>query len=702
MNARQLFIGVDIGGTFTDVVLAEEPAHHLYSAKALTTTAHPEEAVVAAIMEVLDAAGCVASDTSRIVHATTLATNLVLERKGARVAHVATKGYRELVQLQQLGQGGDLLGDERLEEATLPPLVPRHMIEEVRERLDWKGEVIEPLDEADAERAIEALAALAPESVSVCLLHSYANPDHERRLAEMIALRLPNAYVTLSSDVWPDIGEDERASTTIVSAYVGPVMARYLRALDDRLAHLGFTCPLQVMQSAGSVMPAHISARKAVYSIESGPAAGVIRAAELARRTGRPNLLSFDMGGTTAKVGLIRDYQPAITNRFQVGGSLSAGSQKMGETIRIPVIDLAEIGAGGGSIASVDDGGFLQVGPHSAGARPGPACYGLGSELPTVTDANVVLGYINPEYFLGGKMRIYPELSREAIDKHVAGKLGLDVVAAAQGVYQLANVHMGSAIRALTVLRGIDPREFAVTAFGGAGPLHIAKVAEQFDISTIIVPPSPGVASAYGLLTTDIAYDFVTAGNIMAGPEGAGEIQRAFETMEARGRSDLRSEGLSDENISLDRTANMHFVYQPGQLTVPFPSGPVTDTAIREVEDRFRDLYFEVYGVRPEDPAVFVSFASRAVGVVSKPDMAVVPHGDGHPERAIKGSRQAYFADAGGFSPTPVYDRSALTPGDHLHGPCIVEEPDSTVVCPPTSVLTIDAQLNLVMVSSEK
>jgi N-methylhydantoinase A len=421
---------------------------------------------------------------------------------------------------------------------------------------------------------------------------------------------------------------------------------------------------------------------------------------EVARRLGRPNLLSFDMGGTTAKVGQIRDWKPAITSSFNLGSSVSAGHHGEGETIRIPVIDLAEVGSGGGSIAWVDDGGFLHVGPQSAGADPGPACYGRGGTEATVTDADLVLGYIDPASFLGGRIRIDVERSRGVIATKIAERLDVDVLAAAYGIHELANAHMGAAVRVLTVQRGIDPREFAVTALGGAGPVHIARVAEQFAISTIVVPPSPGVASAYGLLTTDVAYDFVRNARVGLGADRVAGLQHAYDEMEAAARAELRSGGRSYDEVHIERTAKMHFEYQAGQLAVAFPTGPISHDTVKEVEEGFRDLYAELYHVRPEDRCVFVNVGVRVVGVVPKPPVSAIPQGQGGVAHAGKGERAVCFTLADGYTATPVYDRARLRAGDHFDGPAIVEEAYSTIVCPPGYEARIDGYLHVVLTAA--
>jgi N-methylhydantoinase A len=448
------------------------------------------------------------------------------------------------------------------------------------------------------------------------------------------------------------------------------------------------------MQSSGGVMSAAAVARKPVYSVESGPAAGVIAATHLGKLCNQANIISFDMGGTTAKAGLIRHGKPSITHEFRVGSHLSSGIRAGGYPIKIPVIDLAEVGAGGGSIAWVDAGGALQVGPLSAGAAPGPACYGFGGEQPTVTDANLLLGYLDPDYFLGGRMRIYPDRSREAIAP-MARRLGLDAVRVARGIYEVANTHMGSAVRVVTIQRGIDPREFAVMAFGGAGPVHAVKVAEQFDIPHVIVPMSPGLASALGLLVADMAEDYV-ATLLMDGRDAdLGRIAQLLGELEQSARTALRAQGVAESNIAIQRLIDLRFKHQSHELSVAIPDGPIGEATVTTAEEGFRRLYHELYGVLPNDPCQLVNFRVRATGFVPKPELNRAAPGDGDSRRALKGSRKAYFADAGGFVDTIVYDRARLLPGDVLSGPAIVEEPDSTTVCPPDYTVRVDEYLNL-------
>ena len=420
---RKFFVGVDIGGTFTDLVLAEDGKDRCHNVKTLTTPSNPVEGVMKAVREALDAVGAAPVDVRRLVHATTLPTNLVLERKGARVGYVTTKGFGDIFQISKQKPVGTDRFNILYERP--PPLVTRDMVAEVPERMDARGNVRLPLDYAVAAQAIDALAAQGPEAIAICLLHSYANPAHERALGQLVRARMPGIYVSLSSEVWPEFQEYERASTTVLSAYIGPMLSAYVGELERDILDLGLRCSLQIMQSNCGVMSAADAARKAAYVIESGPADGVTASAHLGSLCGHPNLISFDLGGTTAKAGVVQHGKPRITHDFRVGGRSSSGARDSGEPIRIPVIDLAEVGAGGGSIAWIDAGGLMQIGPRSAGAAPGPACYGFGGTEPTVTDANVVLGYLNPDYFLGGKMRIHPDLSHAAIAR-LGEKVGFE------------------------------------------------------------------------------------------------------------------------------------------------------------------------------------------------------------------------------------------------------------------------------------
>jgi len=693
MSARRVFIGVDIGGTFTDLVMADNHGA-IHNIKTLTTTDDPVRGVMTAVVQGLDEAGARADEVSRFVHATTLPTNLVLERKGARLGLIATAGFGDLFHIgKQHAIGPDRFN---LSYTPPPPLLPRSMVAEVAERMNAAGSVLRPIDRADVERAIRLLVERSAEAIAVCLLNSYANPAHEAVIGEVARAVAPQAYICLSSEVWPEFQEYERAATTLISAYVGPTLANYVGRLEEALRGIGIDAELQIMQSSGAVMGAAMAARKAAYAIESGPAAGVMAAAHLAREAGRPGLVSFDMGGTTAKAGLVVDGEPRITHQFRAGGGTSAaGRADAGEPIKVPVIDLAEVGAGGGSIARVDTGGFLRVGPQSASSSPGPACYGLGGTLPTVTDANVVLGYINPDNFAGGSMTLDADASRRAIEEHVAGPLGIDVVAAARGIHALANTAMAAAIRVVTLQRGIDPRDHALVASGGAGPIHAVKLAELFGIETVIIPPSPGVRSAWGLLISDLAHDFVATAIMRAADADPARIATIFEGLEGKGRQALARAASADTRIVVQRSIDVRLAHQHQEITVPIGDGPVDTALLERAEADFRSIFARTFGIRPKEACQFVNFRLRISAVVEKPAASARVWGDGEADRARTGQRRACFD--GRPLATPVYDRALLEPGDRILGPAIVEEPDSSTICPDGYAATVDIHGNLLI-----
>jgi len=691
-------VGVDIGGTFTDIVLLGSDGT-IHTKKISSSVGNYAQAIVDGLSEVFSETGLVGSTIEEIRHGTTVASNAILEHKGARVGLITTKGFRDVLEIRTLRM-------PKLYDLTWtkpPPLVERYLRKVVDERIDHRGHVDRPLDPADAERAVEALLAEKVEAIAICLLHSYANPIHEQKVAEIVRRYMPNVYVAISSEVWPEFREYDRASTTVMSAYVGPVMSRYVEQLEREVKELGIPGFFQIMQSNGGVMSAAAASRRPIYSVESGPAAGVIAAAYLGGLFGEKNIISFDMGGTTAKAGLIRNGKPSISHDFHVGGKASFGGRKSGSgyPIKTPVIDLAEVGAGGGSIAWVDSGGILQVGPQSSGASPGPACYGFGGEQPTVTDANLVLGYLNADYFLGGEMRIYPEKSMAAIEKFVAKPLKMDVIAAASGIYEIVNANMASAIRVVTVQRGIDPREFALIAFGGAGPAHIVKVAEQFQIPTVIVPSTPGLTSAVGLLVSDMTNDYVRTKLMETDTADVADVNAIFRDLESQGMKNMvEEEGIPRDKVTLQRQLDVRFRFQSHELSVPVRSGTLAGKDVAAAGTAFQDLYHELYGIRQNTPTQLVNFRVRAVGIVPKVELPKVPFTGGDPHQALKGARQVYFKESGGFTTTNVYDRPRLRAGDVFSGPAVVEQTDSTVIVPPGYHASIDAYLNLVITST--
>ncbi|MDX6743349.1 hydantoinase/oxoprolinase family protein [Actinocorallia sp. A-T 12471] len=662
-------VATDVGGTFTDVVLAGGDGR-VHVVKTLTTPDDPGDGLLRGVADVLALAGVAPSEVTRFVHATTLATNVILERRGVPVAFVTTEGFRALLALGRQAR----VEEERFDLgfAQPEPPVPLTHTFTVGGRIDASGGEVAPLDEAGAARVAEQIAGLGVAAVAVCLLHSYAEPAHERRLAEILRARLGDVPVVLSSDVWPEMGEYERATTTLMSAYVGPVMDSYLRRLTGRLRDLGIGAPVQVMESAGGVLPVELAAARAVHTIESGPAAGVIAAADAGAARGLADLISFDMGGTTAKAGLVRGGRPGITHEFQVGGKGSFGGRRPGSgvPIKIPAIDLAEVGAGGGSIASVS-GGTLRVGPRSAGADPGPACYGRGGVEPTVTDANLILGYLSPDEFAFPLSR---ELAEEAMRK-VADPLGVDVATAAAAVHDIANAQMGTAVHVVTVRRGIDPRGYTLVALGGAAPTHAARLAERFGITRVLVPPNSGVGSAAGLLRADLSVErartFLRPTASLTEEALAG-LAALLDHLEHVARADLSASTGGEVN----RSVGVRFIGQAHAFTVDLPPGPLTTALIEHVTEDFYKKYEESYGIPLRDPAELTTARVRVT--------VEAPHPTPAPMELVRAEETARVVHLDGERrEIPAHPRASCPPGTPLEGPRILTDAQCSVLVPP-------------------
>jgi N-methylhydantoinase A len=682
MSAR---LGVDVGGTFTDLVVVDEATGTLRVGKVLTTPKDPAHAVEAGILSLLGESGVAVADVRAVVHGTTLATNALIERKGARTALLTTAGFRDAVEIRHEGRYD--MYDLFIEPPA--PLVPRHLRREVPERLLADGSVLRPLDEAAAGRAIRALLDEGVEAVAICLLHAYVNPVHERRLAELVRALSPSLPVSCSSEVVPEIREYERASTTAANAYVGPLVARYVADLEMRLAERGIPGQLYIMQSSGGIALPSTARRLPIRLVESGPAAGALAAAQAARERGELRMLSFDMGGTTAKACVIDDGAPLVAREFEVARAdrFKKGS---GLPVRVPVIELIEIGAGGGSIARVDGLGLLKVGPDSAGADPGPACYNLGGRLPTVTDADLVLGYLDADFFLGGRMPLDRGAARQAIEEHVARPLGLDVVQAARGIHRVVNEGMAAAARIHGIERGKDLRRYPLFAFGGAGPVHCWQVARILRVPRLLLPFGAGAVSAYGLLAAPLAFDFVRTARQRLDVADWPAVNRLFGEMEAEGRRLLTRAGIPPEAIRIARIAEMRYVGQGHEVEAAIPLGALDRSHLDAVTASFETAYRTLYHRLPQGMAIEV-LNWRATVSAPPPTM---PPAAGSPHRgaraAVKRRRPAYFDEIGDFAETPVYDRYALGSGDEFTGPAIVEERESTAVIGPGARCRID------------
>jgi len=698
MNDRSAFIGVDIGGTFTDVVLGDS-AGAMHVGKVLTTPDDPRRAVRRGIEEVLARSNTAPGSVTRVVHGTTLATNVILQRTGADVAFVSTAGFADML---RLGREARVEGDRYDLLFTKPaPPVAHRMTVEVDERVAATGEVVIPLSSTSVDETIARLVQLGPEAVAICLLNSHVNSCHEDTLAAACRAALPGAYIAASCEVWPEMREYDRAMTTVMSAYVGPRMAEYLGGLQAVLSSMGIRCPVDIMESSGGVISAALARQRPIYTVESGGAAGVTAAGFIGNALGHHDVISFDMGGTTAKAGVVRGGRADITNNFQVGGKGSYGSIRNGTgfPVKIPVVDLAEVGAGGGSVAWVDVGGSLRIGPRSAGSEPGPACYGRGGTEPTVTDANLVLGYLDPRGLADG-VSLDRDASVAAIRSAVATPLGLGVDESAWAIHELVNANMAAAIHVVTVQRGIDPRAFALIAFGGAGPLHAAGLADAFGIETVIVPWAAGVASAVGLVAADLTVHRVRAVNTrLDSVADAARLEDAFADLENEGRNDLQTVE-HDASYAVQRSADVRHVGQAHQLSVDVPDGLLGPAGLTTVAEQFRTRYRDAYGISLGTPVEIVNLRVRVSRLVDKVEFgshAPSPAIDGPSAR--RGTRQAWFPP-GGLVSTDVYEWSALAPGDSTRGPAIIHGTDTTVRVPANRTATVDGRRNLVLTRS--
>ena len=679
-------VGFDIGGTFTDVIVLGDDGR-LTTAKVLSLLDRVGEDIVACVRRSTST-----SQVESFVHGTTIASNAVIENKTATTGLITTRGFRD--ELEMRGQRRPNIYDVAWDR--LPPLVPRSLRLEVRERILGDGSIEQPLDPKETQEVIRTLLAAHVEAIAVCLVNAYLNPTHERQIGRLIAEMAPRLVLCLSSEVHPEIREYERTSTTVINASLIPVVDRYLKQLEQHLS--AYSQRLLIMQSNGGIMSAQAARRRPAYMIESGPAAGVLAAARLASETGLNQVLSFDMGGTTAKACLIENGVPLEKPGGEVGGGATMTTRLFGgggHALRVPSLDIVEVGAGGGSIAWIDDGGALRVGPHSAGAEPGPVCYDRGGQEPTVTDADVILGYMNPEAIAGSTLRINRQAAWEAIEHRLAEPLKLDVLRAAYGITQVANAAMMRALRAVSTERGRDPREFTLIAFGGAGPIHAAALAENLGITRVLVPLFPGLFSALGLLLADYRHDYIHSIALALDKIDPQAIVRQYEELEAAAREELLQEGVTEGAIRFERQVDLKYGYQVSELTLPFPSEAKLANLRTELARLFTEAHKQAFGYDRDDAIELVNLRLQALasaGRVRFTDL-VAPVSAAEQEQSI--SRQAYFGPARGTLETPVRCRVDIT--EEQAGPLIVEEPDTTVVVPPGWSVRLDEQRNLVL-----
>ncbi len=689
-------LGFDIGGTFTDFVLIEAESGRIYSHKLSTTVPKPEVAVQAGWEALLAQAGIQGSAVANAIHGTTLITNCLVERKGAVTLLLATHGFSDVLDTQR-EMRYDIYD---LHAPQVEHLVPRPLRFEARERLDAFGEVVTELDldslEAMVQRLERAGVTEAVEAVAVCFLHAFTNAAHERQAGTWLAQRLPHVQISLSHEVAPEIREYERMSTTVCNAYVQPLAESYLHRLAAVLQAVGFDQELFLMLSSGGVSTLDTAVRFPIRLVESGPAAGALAAVFYGELLAEPDLVSFDMGGTTAKMCLIKDGQPAMSDDFEIA-RVHRFKRGSGLPVRVPTIELIEIGAGGGSIAHVDELGLLKVGPESAGADPGPACYGLGGRRPTVTDADLVLGYLNPDFFLGGRMTLDPAAAVAAVTD-LATAMNLDPVDTAHGIFQVVNENMISATRVHVAERGADPRRLLLMAFGGAGPVHAYEIARALKMRGFICPAAAGVTSALGFLTAPSAFEFARTHMARLHGDHLAELDRIYAELAAEGRQVLRSAGVADADMVFTRKADLRHVGQGHEIVVSLPWDRLADVSLDdELRPHFFARYEEIYGhAHTHLDLEITTCRLNAAGPrprITLPEAAPGPD----PAAACKGRRSVYFTETRSFVDTPVYDRYALGRGSQIQGPAIVEERESTAVIGPGGTATIDRYANLVV-----
>ncbi len=676
-----LRLAADIGGTFTDIAAFDPATGALRLGKALSTPSHLVDGIAAGV----DRAGVAFADAALFLHGSTIAINTMLERTGARAALVITKGFRDIYEIGRINRPDSY----NLFFKKHRPLIERAMCFELDERMLAEGEPLTPLDEDEVRALGEKLAGLDVEAVAILLLHSYRNPDHEKRTKEILEECLPGAFVTASYELSQEYREFERCSTVAANAYIGPGVRSYLDGIGEHLDARSFPGAFLVVQSTGGLYDAAQARHDCVHMLESGPAAGVIAGRALARAVGIENAITFDMGGTTAKSGVIYGGEALTTGSAKIGG------YEQGLPVQIAMMDIFEVGTGGGSIARADARGALRVGPESAGATPGPACYGTGGTAPTVTDANLILGRIAPDRFLGGEMTLDPDAAHDAMRTDVADPLGMDVVEAAAGVLQIAATAMSFAVKGVSTERGLDAGAFTLVACGGAGPLHASAVAREIGMGQIVVPPAPGHFSAIGMLHADLRYDYVRTWFARLAEAPLDEVERLYDEMEAQGRAAVAATGAEVEAVVVGRAADMRYVGQEHAVTVDLAADLFSAGDREAVKRRFDEVHAVRYGTSaPAEPAELVSLRTTVSGLLRKPPMVRGAEG-GSADPAPLETRRIYFSETGDFVETPVYARAGLGSGATVEGPAVIEEEASTTLLLPGDSLGVDGFGNL-------
>ncbi len=675
-------LGVDVGGTFTDLVMIDEKTRKINIAKVPSTPQSPDRGVMNGIAKVARLFCFQPKEIDFLIHGTTVATNALIERKGVDSALLVTEGFRDVLHIAR--QIRPKLYD--FFERRPDPFIPRELRFEIPERILFTGEIKKPLDEEAVRFVAQQIAERGIKVVAICFLHSYANPLHEKRARDILLEQIPGVKVSISSEVLPEYKEYERMSTTVINAYVMPIVERYLQQLRNSLKKIGVTSDLHIMQSNGGVMTSETASQKSVHTVLSGPAAGVLGGVTLAKMIGEENVITIDMGGTSFDVSLTYRGKPTFTTESDIGGHI----------IKIPMIDIKTLGAGGGSIAWVDQGGALQVGPHSAGADPGPACYNHGGKEPTVTDANLVLGYLNPRYFLGGEIELNVELAKEAIQKKVAGPMGLSVEEAAEGIIRVVNSTMIRGIRMVSVERGYDPRDFAMICFGGAGPVHAVRLAQELNIPRLVIPQGPGVICALGLLMADFRHDYSQTFLHSLWKIEPSRLVSGFHVLEKKAIEQMIQERVPEKDVLLLRSMDLRYLGQGYELELPVPNKDYNKKDLESFCYEFSQLHRERYGyAMAEDTVQIVNLRLTAIGGLSKPVIEEESFFGKDPKGALKGMRRIYMG--GKFKDAPVYERKNLRCGNEITPPAIIEQLDSTTVLFPGYKAFVDKFRNLII-----
>ena len=675
---EQIRFAVDVGGTFTDLISWDHRTGEIRT-KALTAV-EPSQGV----LEVIRKDKLPLPEVNLFVHGTTLGINAVLQKKGARTGLITTRGFRDVLEIARM----DRPDMYNITYQKPPTLVPRELRLEVDERINARGDILRPLDKSGVLHALEIFRRHQVQAVAVCLLHSYANPSHEEAIGEILAQEAPELYVTLSHQIMREYYEYERTMSAVMNSYIQPLVEGYLDGLQKALQTQGFSERFLLLRSSGGAMSYTEARESPIFTLMSGPAGGVLGASRLSALTGLPNLITADGGGTSFDVSLVVNGQPRVTSETMIEGY----------KLLLPILDIRSIGAGGGSIAAVDAGGALQVGPQSAGGNPGPICYGRGGDQPTVTDAALCMGVLDPEYFLGGEMRLDYAAAHAAIDSKIAKPLRLDVAQASSGIFAIAETKMAGAIREITIEKGFDPRDFALLAFGGSGPFFGCNLARRCDIGKVVIPVAPANFSAMGMLMSDLVHHYSRTLVMDLKDATASLIESTFRDLEVLGESALDADGSAAKDRQIFRSLDMRYFGQGGHsVTVPLDRGKFTDEQRERLEASFHQLHESTYGHRTDEPVQIVHFRVQALGQVEKPEMKPIRTGSEDASHAIKQRRNVYWRELNGATPWPVYDRSKLLGGNRFTGPAIVEEPSATTVVGPGDKVTVGTYGDLII-----